>query len=169
MKGRISSFVETVDVAATIMDFVNENTATVNNIVSVLNPSPNQLPMQGKSLLPLMRGKVDKVREFAITGYFNFSWSIVSKDWSYVQWLDSKENADRRKMSATVGLARMEEDEEIWTCAPGTAPETPFKNELYDRRNDPFQLNNLIDSSPGTADELSKTLMDYMLGLRAEG
>jgi len=169
MKGRISSFVETVDVAATIMDFVNENTAAVNNIVSVLNPNPDQLPMQGKSLLPLMRGKVDSLRDFIITGYFNLSWSMVSEDWSYIHWLDSKENSDGRKMGATVGLASMEEDEEIWTCAPGTAPETPYKNELYDRRNDPFQLNNLIDSEPGTADEMLNMLMDYMLGLRVEG
>lgn len=169
MKGRISSFVETVDVAATIMDFVNENTAAVNNIVSILNPNPDQLPMQGKSLLPLMRGKVDSLRDFIITGYFNFSWSMVSEDWSYIHWLDSKENSDVRKIGATVGLASMEEDEEIWTCAPGTVPETPYKNELYDRRNDPFQLNNLIDSKPGTADEMLNVLMDYMLGLRVEG
>ena len=55
MKGRISSFVETIDIAATIMDFVNENTASVDNIVSILNPNQDQKPMQGKSLLPLLR------------------------------------------------------------------------------------------------------------------
>ncbi len=169
MKGRISSFVETVDVPATIMDFVNENTPTVNNIVSFLNPNPDLLPMQGKSLLPLMRGAVDKVKDFIITGYFNLSWSMVTEDWSYIQWLDSKEKGDPKKIGATVGLSTMEEDPEIWTCAPGTAPETPHKNELYDRRNDPFQLNNLIDAQPELADEMSKALMEYMIGLRAEG
>jgi len=83
--------------------------------------------------------------------------------------MDSKENSDPVKMSATVGLSNMEEDAEIWTCAPGTAPETPHKDELYDRRSDPFQLNNLIDAKPDTAEEMSKALMEYMIGLRAEG
>lgn len=169
MKGRISSFVETVDVAATIMDFVNERTASVNNVIAQLNPNPDFMPMQGKSLLPLMRGEVDSIRDFIITGYFNFSWSIVSKDWSFIHWLDSKEEADQMKMGATVGLSNMEEDEEIWTCAPGTAAETPHKDELYDRNADPFQLDNLIDTKTKEADEMLRTLMDYMAGLRADG
>ncbi|MFR4119014.1 MAG: hypothetical protein ACLT2T_09355 [Bilophila wadsworthia] len=32
--------------------------------------------MQGHSLLPLAKGDVEKVREFAIAGYFRYSWSI---------------------------------------------------------------------------------------------
>jgi arylsulfatase A-like enzyme len=169
MKGRISSFVETVDVAATIMDHVREATPPVANLVSWANPHGDGVGMQGKSLLPLMRGQVDKVKEFAITGYFNMSWSIVSDDWTYVHWLDSKEDADDSKKAATVGLANMVEDQEIWTCAPGSAPETPFKDELYDRRADPYQLNNLIDSKPDVADEMLKRLMEYMLELRTAG
>ena len=91
-----------------------------------------------------------------------------SKGFAFVE-MDSKEDADDSKKAATVGLANMVEDQEIWTCAPGSAPETPFKDELYDRRADPYQLNNLIDSKPDVADEMVKRLMEYMLELRTAG
>ena len=167
MSGRISAFVETVDVAATIMDFVRENTTPLANVVSFANPHGAGISMQGKSLLPLMRGKVDTVKEFAITGYFNMSWSIVSEDWTYVHWLNNKDADDISKKAAIVGLANMIEDGEIWTCAPGSSAETPLKDELYDRRTDPYQLNNLIDQKPDTSNELYLKLRDHMLMLRA--
>ena len=145
---------ESAQVAPTIVD------------IAGLPPLPSA---QGKSLLPLMRGKVDKVKEFAITGYFNLSWSIVAEDWTYIHWLDDKEDHDELKKAATVGLQNMVEDENIWTCAPGEKAETPFKDELYDRKNDPYQLNNLVDSQPEVAREMLQRLMDYMIELKAEG
>ncbi|MBT4089480.1 MAG: hypothetical protein HOE30_13415, partial [Deltaproteobacteria bacterium] len=51
----------------------------------------------------------------------------------------------------------------------GTAAETPYKDELYDRRADPFQLNNLINSKPDIAKEMLRTLKDYMVNLRVNG
>ncbi len=168
-KGRISSFVETTDIAPTIMDFVDTHVANTNNVVSMINPNVKQRPMQGKNLLPLIRGEAGAARDFAITGYFNFSWSLVSADYTYIHWLDSKENADRTKMSATVGLAKMEEDTEIWTCAPGTDAELPHQDELYDRRVDPFQTTNLFNEKPDLAAELRQELRDQMLKLRFEG
>ena len=169
MTGRVSSFVETVDVAATIMEFVKETTTPLANLINFANPHGDDGGIQGKSLLPLMRGKVDKVKEFAITGYFNLSWSIVSEDWTYIHWLDDKEDLDEVKKAATVGLQSMTEDENIWTCAPGEKAETPFKDELYDRKNDPYQLNNLVESQPEIAREMLQRLMDYMIELKAEG
>lgn len=169
MTGRVSSFVETVDVAATIMDHVKETTTPLANLINFANPHGDDGGIQGKSLLPLMRGKVDKVKEFAITGYFNLSWSIVCEDWTYIHWLDDKEDADEQKKAATVGLQNMVEDDNIWTCAPGEKAETPFKDELYDRKDDPYQLNNLVDSQPEIAQEMLQRLMDYMVELKVEG
>jgi len=39
-------------------------------------------------------------------------------------------------------------------------------NELYDRRKDPFQLNNLLADHPKTAAALHEELRQYMLSLR---
>ena len=54
--------------------------------------------MQGESLLRLAMGEVDKVRDFAIAGYFRYSWSIITDDWFYIHWLkeDEKSVADSR-------------------------------------------------------------------------
>ena len=35
--------------------------------------------MTGKNLLPLVRGEVDTVRDFAIAGYHRFSTSIITE------------------------------------------------------------------------------------------
>lgn len=150
--GRVSSFVETVDIAPTIMDF--------------LGASDTVQHMQGKSLLPLIRGEVDKIKDFAITGYFNLSWCIIADEWSYIHWLDPKESADPHRIASMLGLAPMEENTEIWTCTPGSVAVTPEGDELYDRRTDPFQLDNLLERKPDIANELYLTLRDHMLTLR---
>ena len=54
-----------------------------------------------------------------------------------------------------------------WTCSPGSVAEVPLKDELYDRRNDPFQLVNLIDEHPDVARKLLFKLTDYMDDLKA--
>lgn len=38
---------------------------------------------QGQSLLPMVRGDVEKIRDFAIAGYFGISWSIITEDHTY--------------------------------------------------------------------------------------
>lgn len=56
-----------------------------------INPK-NQLTgdhMTGKSLLPLVAGETEKVRDFAIAGYYGFSWSIITDEYSYIHWLTS--------------------------------------------------------------------------------
>ena len=41
-----------------------------------------------------------------------------------------------------------------WTCTPGSVASVPDTDELYDRRNDPFQLHNLIKEQPEVAQDL---------------
>jgi hypothetical protein len=55
----------------------------------------------------------------------------------------------------------------VWTCTPGSVAEIPEVNELYDRRRDPFQLNNLLEREPEAASEVHAALMKFMLSLRA--
>ena len=153
--GRISSFVQTVDLAPTIMEYLG-----VTNRIE---------QMQGRSLLPLIRGEEKKIRDFAIAGYYNFSWSIVTEDWSYVHWLDDKHFKENPlDAAAAVGLAEYQEKADIWTCTPGSETETPDQDELYDRSSDPFQQNNLLGARPETGADLLKRLREFMLQLKTD-
>jgi len=42
----------------------------------------------------------------------------------------------------------------------------PESDELYDRKTDQFQLNNIIDKEPEKAKELYQQLRDFMAELR---
>jgi arylsulfatase A-like enzyme len=152
-RGKISAFVETVDIAPTILDF--------------WGIKKFQKRMQGKSLLPLMAGEAEKVKNFAVGGYFSFSWSIIQEDFSYIHWLDQKDIGDGQ-VSSMYGWSELKEDASVWTCTPGGIAETPKIDELYDRRKDQFQLTNLIDQYPDLAKELHRDLRDFLLQMRAD-
>lgn len=149
---RIESFVQTVDLTPTVLDWLG---------VTELPPG-----IQGQSLMPVLEGRTDRVRDFAVTGYHNFSWSIVTPEWSYINWLLDKGTTDSRKLLTMYGRGRMDEPEGLWTCTPGSVAETPRENELYDRREDPFQLRNLAAEMPDRAAEMHRRLRDFLLGLK---
>ncbi len=69
---RVKGFVQSVDVAPTICDWLG------------IGVHPD---MQGKSLLPLCRGEAESVRDWAIAGYYGYSWSLITDEWSYIHWL----------------------------------------------------------------------------------
>ena len=183
---RIASFVQSVDVAPTVCDWLG------------LGVHPN---MQGKSLLPLAQGEVDKLRDFAIAGYHGFSWSIITEDWSYIHWLRKGDDEDPNAvlygmyydgiagamegmdmgedsgMAQRVQMYAPKDDgksfvptldgEAQWTCTPGALAEVPQKDELYDRHKDPFQLNNIISEHPEIAKKLLLQLKDFILDLQS--
>ncbi|MBL3582587.1 sulfatase [Oleidesulfovibrio alaskensis] len=159
---RISSFVQNVDVTATIMDVMN----LADTEDGVSDHGMNTFgaeSMQGESLLPLMRGEADSVREYAIAGYYGMSWSIITEDYSYVHWLVSE---DEKNRADCVEGADKEMSEEMWTCTAGAKVQMPEHNELYDRRTDPFQLNNIAAQKPEVAEELLQKLKLVIGGLR---
>ena len=55
-----------------------------------------------------------------------------------------------------------------WTCVPGSASSVPAKDELYYRKEDKFQLNNVIDQHPEKALELYNKLTLFMEELAAD-
>ncbi len=200
---RLSGFVQSCDVAPTICDWLGIG----------VHPS-----MQGKSLLPMAKGEVEKVRDFAVAGYYKFSWSIITEDWSYIHWLKSnnmsvtearyglyaEDMADSvkhlhemeealKKEGKTSNLtsaisapstddlkgkdgvnkaaeaqkaAATLDGEEQWSCTPAGSSEMPDEDELYNRKNDPFQLNNVIKNHPDVAKRLLMQLKDYMDDLK---
>ncbi|MBW2052991.1 MAG: sulfatase [Deltaproteobacteria bacterium] len=178
---RIKSFVADVDLASTMLDFLG------------IKDEKRMADIQGQSLLPLMRGEVDKVRDWAIAGYHGFSWSLITEDWSYVHWLhqdkmeldggDSMKRGDIMyefyDVQSAIGgasdavivedrnrLRAKEQDKEIWTCTPSATTETPQGDELYKRKEDPWQLENVLDKHPEKGVEMLKKLREIMLELR---
>ena len=132
--------------------------------------------MHGISLLPVMRGETDTVREVAIAGYYGMSWSLITKDWSYIHWLKNDIDTDEMNRlfydgsgkggNAGRQSAELEMKEEMWTCVQGAEVTVPEQDELYDRRADPFQLNNLAGEHPEKAKELLQQLKLYIGELR---
>ncbi|MCL4467118.1 MAG: sulfatase-like hydrolase/transferase, partial [Chloroflexi bacterium] len=175
---RVSSFTQSCDVAPTVTDWLG------------IGVHPEH---QGQSLLPLARGEVDKVRDFAVAGYFRYSASIITKDWSFIHWTRPEERTIGESMYQIYGAgierssghidnaldmlpinveegqmrdAATLDGEDQWTCTPGSVAEVPERDELFDRRADPFQLNNIAAKDPGRASELYARLREFMADLR---
>ncbi|MBO4316727.1 MAG: sulfatase [Mailhella sp.] len=189
---RIKAFAQDCDCAPTVLSFLG------------LKVPKN---MTGKNLIPLCMGEVDKVRDFAIAGFYKFSWSIITEDWSYIHWLNKMDdvslgesmngiyttpeaarietgvsgglNDSYNKEPVTEGVKKADDsemnesmkmlkehttldDEEQWTCGLGSRTDVPEKDELYDRKTDPFQLNNVASQYPEVAAELLAKLTAFM-------
>lgn len=187
---REKAFIESVDVAPTVCDWLGIG----------IHPD-----MQGKTLLPLLRGEVDKVHDFAISGYFDYSWSIITEDWTFIHWLQPNDDGksmrlkffrahiDGSHLAAVGGKSTLVPEltealassqginmqEELhrerasldgaaqWTCTPGSSAKVPEKDELYNRREDPFQLHNIVTEHPDIARELFDKLRLHISELRA--
>lgn len=152
----VKSFVQNVDLAPTMLDalglFSGQGMDSGYGF-----PVFGCDEMQGHSLLPLIRGEVDKVRDFAIAGYYGMSWSIITEDYSYIHWILKEASQLDYTSTENPGKEKME-DEAMWSCTAGAKQEIPDSDELYDRRADPFQLHNIIEEQPDKAAELLRTL-----------
>jgi arylsulfatase A-like enzyme len=179
---RVAGFVQSCDVAPTVVDWLGIG---------------RHSSMQGHSLLPLATGTIERVRDFAIAGYFRYSWSIITENWSYIHWLrdDEKTVSDARfgiygrylgastahiveakKSTAVVDrdtafLSRAYEEyktaatldgDDQWTCTSASSGEVPPRDELYDRSRDPFQLHNVASEHPDKAKELLDRLKKFI-------
>ena len=72
---RFDALVETTEIFPTILDFLD------------VRIPPR---IHGKSLLPLMTQKEEKIRDYAYMGYFKQSWRVNDHDWSFMMYLDKK-------------------------------------------------------------------------------
>ena len=174
---RISSFVQNVDITTTILDalgLLQQNALGEAGHEAIKTFGADEL--HGISLLPVMKGETNKVRDFALAGYYGMSWSIITPEYSFIHWLKndvttSEMNAlfyDGSGKGGNAGKqsAKLEVAEDMWTCVPGSQVTVPEQDELYDRVNDPFQLNNIIASNPEKAKELLQQLKTAMSELR---
>lgn len=81
---RVPAIVETCDLMPTILDVLGIE-GTVESPLHQSSP-----PMHGKSLLPLLQGEAETVRDYAYIGHHRRSWNIRNAEWSYHLWLDGR-------------------------------------------------------------------------------
>jgi len=75
---RVKTFVQTVDLAPTIVDLLK---LPGERSRWTVKPS-----YEGKSLLPVLLGEKEHVRDYAIAGHYGRSWSIRTEDYSLYLW-----------------------------------------------------------------------------------
>ncbi len=179
---RVAGLVQNYDIAPTIANWLGIEGAKA---------------MDGKDLWPLMAGRADKVRDYVISGYYGASWALYTEDWSYIHWLVGQSVAnslagaaitmmmDGNTSDRYVTVANFAHEKgfnealeeykkgltldgaDQWTCTPGSTQEVPAEDQLFDRKKDPFQLNNVIKENPDVAARMLKTLMTAMEDFRA--
>ncbi len=89
---RISSFIQPPDLTPTILDFLGiTKKLTLQFLAPVGLTFPQdmvtkrrEVKLTGRSLLPLVRGEVEEVRDFAVTAHFKRQWGLRTKDWTYL-------------------------------------------------------------------------------------
>ena len=118
---RLDALVQTPDLMPTVLDFFNMEI-------------PNAL--HGASLLPLVSGKVKKLRDYSYLGIHERCWCIKNHDWSYMFWFESKKYLD------------------IWPA------------QLYDLEEDPEEQNNVIKEHPEVAEKLELELRRFVDSLQ---
>jgi arylsulfatase A-like enzyme len=175
---RNASFIQSVDIAPTIMDYLKTERQSTQYGKHVLDENISDVDMQGQSLLPLVSGEKEKLRDFAIAGYYGYSWSIIRDDYSYIHWVKKQDAENLQEALEMISImydaggrgggkaATSSQTEEMWSCTPGEV-QLPDQDELYDRKADPFQLNNIITKKPEIAKELLQQLKATMAQLRA--
>ena len=66
---RFKAMVETTEMLPTVMDFFG------------LKPPAR---IHGRSLLPMLRGEEEKIRDYAYMGYFKQSWRVSDQEWAFM-------------------------------------------------------------------------------------
>lgn len=100
----------------------------------------------GESILPIVRGEKDSIRDFSVAGKHGRNWCIRDAQYTYMLFFGNKWGD--------------------WLLDVETgAPKETSPPELYDRIADPYELNNIIDQHPDEAARLDKKLRDFMESL----
>ncbi len=118
---RIDALVQTPDLMPTILDFLS---------------IPTSDKIHGKSVLPLVSRKMEKLRDYAYVGFYSRCWCIKSDEWSYMFWFKSKLHPD------------------IWPP------------QLYNLKEDPGEKKNVIKEYPEVVEKLELELRRFVDSLQ---
>lgn len=128
---RISTFVQHVDLVPTILDMLGMGTKSLN--------------LDGKSLLPLINGKMREIRSsiYAEESHTEKKIAVRTKDYKYIE-AGSKEQAACRYCGRIHGGVR----------------------ELYDLKQDPEETHNIVGERPKIENELKELLNNWIHSFR---
>jgi arylsulfatase A-like enzyme len=130
MKGKkINAFIETIDIMPTILDAFK---IKYNGLID------------GESIIPLLKEEKEKIREFAISGFYEYSWSLRDENYTLYLWLDKG-----KIVSSELYEARRDY--------------IPPKPEDYNWKKDVAEKNNLIQEKDDIAKEMQRKLEEKIL------
>jgi len=153
---RIKSFVETVDIMPTILDFLNID---VNKIRSPWTVKPPEI--HGKSLIPLMSGEVKSIKEFAISGHYKRSYSIRWGDYTLCLW-PPKAEAPYQWGLFEIYETKIVKTAELYRVYRDFIPPPPKD---FDWRRDVVEKENIIEKEKDLANELEVKLRRKIMEL----
>lgn len=136
---RSDALVQPVDIMATILDLAG------------VQPSKD---CHGRSVLPILRGEEERIREIAVSSGGPFGAALRSLNMKY-PWVLSPDPEYVHHSTITDG---------DWTLLYATQG---VHAELYDVRKDPKQENNLISENPETARRLHARFYDFLKSIGA--
>lgn len=129
---KIDVFVETVDIMPTILDAFN---VKYDGLID------------GENLIPILKEEKEKVREFAISGFYERSWSLRDEKYTLYLWLEGKKIISN----------------ELYETGRNYIPPKP---EDYDWKKDVAEKNNLIQKEDDIAKEMQRKLKKKILSIK---
>ena len=154
MDGRsVRGMVQTCDIMPTVLDFFN--------IHEKMKHGGEALPpTHGESMLPLLSGEKDKLRDYVLSGYFRKSWSVTDGNWKYITYLEEE---------ATRYLAC--DITERMSSADRRSIVDHRRPELYNLTEDAAEKNNLLpnadENTRNVGDDLELTMRRMIDSLQA--
>jgi len=144
---RIKSFVQTPDIPATILDFMGIEAPRT---------------FQGKSLLPIITGEKTENYKFAISGFYNRSWSIRNEKWSYYVWITGRTDPNRPWKEWFFQYSDKHRRSELYKLEGKISTPHPTK---YQIEKDVYEKDNLVDEYPEKAEEMELKLRNFIHNL----
>jgi arylsulfatase A-like enzyme len=120
--------------------------------------------LHGKSLLPLIRGEAQRIREVAVSGKFGDTLRVTDGRWSL--YLPPRADAPLtwygRRAPGRTFVGRRGPYDPIRGGYPMTYPTPPYGLELYDLTADPKEERNVHDQHAGEAAQLKRAFRGWL-------
>jgi len=154
---RVRTFVQTTDIFPTILDFLRITEKAISP-----RPDLEVYPevVQGLSLKPLIEEESEKIRDHAIAGHYQRSWSIRDEDHSFYLW-------SMEKAPYTFGYGIIEEQEkrglELYRIDRNYMPPIPEKW----RKGKQPEKDNVLEENRDLAAKLELALRRELMSLES--